>query len=129
MSNIYFTRQLHCDQMKVEQIQVFNIKTALPEVFPMPFLCGRHLVFCSPRRMVKKGLFKSKISRFQELITGKSNIQLAGNKWSVKLTREITTIRQPITYSGFKILPGNLLHIKIGPKQGIFSIFDLPPSS
>ncbi len=115
--------------MKVEALQDFNIKKALAGMFLIGILYAWRAIFYVTPGMIKKGLFLSEISRFRELITRKYNVQLVDNKCSGDLIRDITTIRQPITYSVFHFFRCNLLLFKIGPKQGIFSIFDLPPSS
>lgn len=114
--------------MKVDGLQIFNLKRALPKVFLLSVMCDLHAIFCASLSGVKKGLLKAKISLLRELITRKSNVQSVGNKWSGDLTREITTIRQPIVYSGFHFLSHNLLCLKKDQSKG-YSLFLslLPP--
>lgn len=127
--NNYLTKEFHFRQMIGKGLQFFNIEKVSPGFFLKSIQRHWQTVFCLSQKMVKKGLFVSKNSRFGALITRNSNIQLLGNKWSGGLTREITIPRQPRDYSVFHFVCHNLLHIKIGPKQGIFFIFDPPPSS
>ncbi len=114
--------------MKVDGLQIFNLKKTLSIVFLLSVASGLCPIFCAFQKKIKKGLFEAKISLLGELITRKANIQSAGNKWSGVLGKEITTIRLPIVYNGFYFLFHNLLGFKMDQSKGyyLFLCF-LPP--